>query len=135
MYISTDASERMAYTGPRCEGCNQPADPNSTGPDGSKWCWGCYPFPGYTPEGTATEDVLVAPPNAKDVTPALSERDEALDILRQAGLPAQLVATIAATESVQAERCYLHPESPTGYVGKGRTCQHRPGVTFTQAER
>lgn len=56
-----------------------------------------------------------------------SPREQALDVMRQAGLPAALMATIEATSSAQAERCYLHPESPTGYVGKGRTCQHRAG--------
>ena len=51
--------------------------------------------------------------------------------LDQSGLPADLIAKMKRSVSVTAERCYLHPESPTGYVGRGKWCQHRPGHTVT----
>jgi hypothetical protein len=49
------------------------------------------------------------------------------DILRQSGLPAELIAKMQRTVSVISERCDRHPESPTGYVGRGKSCEHRPG--------
>ena len=52
---------------------------------------------------------------------------DSLTVLRQAGLPAELVAKMERTRSIVSERCNLHPESPTGYVGRGRSCEHRPG--------
>lgn len=52
-------------------------------------------------------------------------------ILRQSGLPTELIAKMERTVSVTSERCYLHPESPTGYVGRGKWCEHRAGRTVT----
>jgi len=36
-----------------------------------------------------------------------------------------LVAKLERSASITNERCYQHPESPTGYVGSGRWCQHK----------
>jgi hypothetical protein len=53
----------------RCAECRAPADEDSYGPDGEPFCWRCYPYGAPMPADTATEDVLVAPPNARNVTP------------------------------------------------------------------
>lgn len=53
----------------------------------------------------------------------------ALKILRESGLPAEIIAKMERTVSVTSERCYRHPESPTGYVGRGKWCEHRAGHT------
>jgi hypothetical protein len=37
----------------------------------------------------------------------------------------ELVAKMERSAAITGERCYLHPESPTGYVGKGRWCEHK----------
>jgi hypothetical protein len=55
-------------------------------------------------------------------------------VLRASGLPAALIARMEATTSSMAGRCYQHPESPTGYVGAGRWCQHRQGHTTQTPE-
>jgi hypothetical protein len=87
----------------RCTECRRPADPDSTGPDGRTWCWGCYPYPGYTPEGAATEDVLVAPPTAKLVTPGAGEyADELCDECSHTGHD-HLWAPAVGTVNPQAE--------------------------------
>ena len=54
-------------------------------------------------------------------------------ILRQSGLPADLIAKMESTRTIISERCGLHPESPTGYVGRGKSCEHRPGHVIVRA--
>ena len=56
------------------------------------------------------------------------------DILSESGLPADLIAKMKKVESTVAERCYKHPESPTGFIGRGISCEHRPGHTVVVAK-
>ena len=53
--------------------------------------------------------------------------NETTKVLRASGLPADLINKMERTVSVISERCDLHPESPTGFVGRGKSCEHRPG--------
>lgn len=55
-----------------------------------------------------------------------SKTDQILD---KSGLPADLIEKMKASTVATAERCYLHPESPTGYVGRGKWCEHRHVAT------
>jgi hypothetical protein len=67
-----------------------------------------------------------AAPAAPDSPAGYCERCEADAILGESGLPPELIATMRANRRTASPRCYEHPESPTGYVGSGKPCVHRP---------
>lgn len=47
------------------------------------------------------------------------------EVLDQSGLSADLIAKMKAATAVSEIRCYQHPESPTGYIGRGHWCEHK----------
>ena len=49
-------------------------------------------------------------------------------VLRNSDLPTDLIERMSEAAKISGERCYQHPESPTGYVGKGRWCEHKRAV-------
>lgn len=45
--------------------------------------------------------------------------------LKAMGISDALVDAMDRSAQITAPRCYQHPESPTGYVGAGKWCEHK----------